>query len=50
MDQGVRRSVGTGLILAAMASVVLTAVRYAFGGCPLLQFMHTPDNIIERFV
>ena len=43
---GVRRSVGTGLILAAMASVVLTAVSM-LSARSLLQFMHTPDNIIN---
>ena len=43
---GVRRSVGTGLILATMASVVLTAVSM-LSARSLLQFMHTPDNIIN---
>lgn len=43
---GVRRSVGTGIILSAMASLVITVISM-LSAMTLLKFMNTPDNIID---
>lgn len=43
---GVRKSVGTGIILSALASVVITIISM-LSARTLLEFMNTPDNIID---
>ncbi len=43
---GVRRSVGMGIILSVLASVVITLVSM-LSARTLLEFMNTPDNIIN---
>lgn len=43
---GVRRSVGTGIIFSFLASIIITALSM-LSARMLLRFMNTPDNIID---
>ena len=45
-EDGLRRSVGTGIILSFLATIVITAASI-YSARPLLELMNTPANIID---